>query len=140
MLGNNQSVELGEISRFSLSEMFSTASLRAPASRILLEYYFSETAHRLSIIRGSGSPYLTCVLPLAQSDPMVMDSVLALSGAHLCHTMNESDLRSASSMHYALALHQLRHELTRVASGEPSDPVRLLLTILLLVYTEVSTI
>ena len=137
-LGYDRTTGLGRICRFSSPEMFSTASLREPASRTLLEYYFNETAHRLSIVQGPGSPYLICVLPLAQSDSMVMDSVLALSGAHLCCMTDGSDTRSASSMHYALALRHLKHELTRVASGEPSDPVRLLLTILLLGYAEVN--
>ncbi|KAF4632078.1 hypothetical protein G7Y89_g6048 [Cudoniella acicularis] len=65
-----------------------------------------------------------------------MDSVLALGGAHLCYTMEGADMKSASSTHYTLAVRQLKHELTRVNSGEESDPVRLLLTILLLSTTE----
>ncbi|KIM93770.1 hypothetical protein OIDMADRAFT_173118 [Oidiodendron maius Zn] len=65
-----------------------------------------------------------------------MDSILALSGGHLCHKVPGADLTSASLIHYNLALNQLKYQLTRIAAGNPADPVRLLLTILVLSITE----
>lgn len=114
-----------------------SSSLKHPTSRILFEHYAHQTAEQLSIYRGSQNPFITCVIPLARSDSMIMDSILAISGAHICYTIQGLELRSASSMHYTLAVRQLKHELTRAASGELLDLSRVLLTILILSITEV---
>ena len=136
--GPIQQTSLATAGQLRISDMSGTGTLIHPSSRILFEHYVHETADRLSIIQGPENPFITCVMPLARSDAMVMDGVLALSGAHLCYTMQGSDMKSISSTHYALAVRRLKHELTRVATGEPTDPVQLLLTILLLTTTEVS--
>lgn len=120
------------------SALFGSLNLRHPASRILLEHYVHKTANLLSITRGPQNPFITCVMPLALADPMIMDSILALSGSHLCHTVPGADLTSTSLIHYNLALNQLKYKLTRIDAGNPADPVRLLLTILVLSITEVS--
>jgi hypothetical protein len=129
-------VPLGQLDALNI---FDSSNLGRPASRVLFEHYVHETADRLAINRGTGNPFVSCVIPVAHSDSMVMDSVLALSGAHLCSTTQGDDVVSTSSTHYILAVRQLKHELTHVASGEPPDLVRLLLTILLLSITEVRT-
>ena len=124
--------------QFHFSALFGSLNLRRPASRTLLEHYVRKTADLLSIIRGPQNPFITCVMPLAYSDPMIMDSILALSGSHLCHTVPGADLISASLIHYNLAVNQLKYRLTRIDAGKPADPVRLLLAILVLSITEVS--
>lgn len=125
------------------SEMFSTASLKDPASRILFEHYIDNTSHLLSVIRGPENPFIICVLPLAQADSMIMDSVLAVSGAHLCHASSGSDIKLASSTHYALLLRQFKHSLTQMVSGTDLNgkvlkPVNLLLAALMLCQFEVN--
>lgn len=131
------SVTQDSSSLLSSSDTLRSLTFSQPISRILFEHYLHETSHLLSTSRGPQNPFITCVMPLAYFDSMTMDSVLALSGAHLCYSMHGADIESTSSTHYTLAIRQLKHELTGVNSGEPSDPVRLLLTILLLSITEV---
>ena len=126
------------ISQLCLSDVASLTSRHA-TSRILLEHYVFKTADLLSINRGHGNAFIACVIPLAFADSMVMDSVLALSGAHLCYNTEEAGMKSTSLTHYTLAIRQLKHELTRVYSGLDSDPVRILTTILLLSTAEVCT-
>ena len=127
------------IGQLCLSDVPGSLTSRHPTSHILLEHYIFKTADLLSINRGLGNAFIACVIPLAFADSMVMDSVLALSGAHLCYTTQEARMKLTSLMHYTLAIRQLKYELTRVYSGEPSDPVRILLTILLLSTAEVGT-
>jgi hypothetical protein len=126
-----------------LPELFSTASLKDPTSRLLFEHYVNKTSHQLSAIRGPGNPFITCVLPLALADSTIMDSVLAISGAHLCATTSEPVVNLAFSTHYALVVRQFKHNLTQLASGNVPNgkslkPVNLLLTALMLCQVEVS--
>lgn len=127
-------------SQLRFPEMFGTASLKDPSSRILFEHYVNKTAHLLSAIRGPENPFITCVLPLARSDSMIMDCVLAISGAHLDCTAPGSDIKLASSTRYALALRQFKHTLTKTISGKDIKPVNLLLTTLMLCHFEVSVL
>jgi hypothetical protein len=122
-----------------LPEMFGTASLNHPSSRILFEHYINNTSNLLCGIRGPENPFITCVIPLARTDSMIMDCVLALSGAHLGYATSSSDVQLASSTHYALALRQFKHTLTNAVSGKDLKPVNLLLTALMLCHVEVST-
>jgi hypothetical protein len=122
-----------------LPEMFGTASLKDPSSRILFENYINNTSHLLCGIRGPENPFITCVIPLARTDSMIMDCVLALSGAHLGCATSGSDIQLASSTHYALALRQFKYTLTKTVSGKDLKPVNLLLTALMLCHVEVST-
>jgi hypothetical protein len=126
-----------------LPELFSTASLKDPTSRLLFEHYVNKTSHQLSAIRGPGNPFITCVLPLALADSTIMNSVLAVSGAHLCATTSQSVINLAFSTHYALVVRQFKHNLTQLASGNVLNgkslkPVNLLLTALMLCQVEVS--
>lgn len=139
-----ESINLGRLSSLPLSprfpESFSTSPLKNPSSKILFEHYVSETSHLLSSIRGPDNPFIRCVLPFAQVDSMVMDSVLALSGAHLCSTSSNPDVQLASTTRYALVLRQFKHTLTQLTLGKVSKPVNLLLTALMLCQIEVGLI
>jgi hypothetical protein len=126
-----------------LPELFSTASLKDPTSRLLFEHYVNKTSHQLSAIRGPGNPFITCALPLALADSTIMDNVLAVSGAHLCATTSEPVINLAFSRHYALVVRQFKHSLTQLTSdnvpnGKSLKPVNLLLTALMLCQVEVS--
>lgn len=124
--------------QLSSPDMLGSTVSRHPTTQILFDFYMHETSQLLSIQRGPWNPFITCVIPLARSHSMIMDSVLALGGAHLCHTMDGADMKSASSTHYTLAVRQLKYELTRINQGIETDPTRLLLTIMLLSTAEVS--
>ncbi len=121
-------------------EMFGTASLKGPSSRILFEHYINNTSQLLCTIRGPENPFITCVIPLARTDSMIMDCVLAISGAHLGCAASGPDIQLASSTHYALALRQFKHTLTKTVSGKDLKPVNLLLTALMLCHVEVCTV
>jgi Fungal specific transcription factor domain/Fungal Zn(2)-Cys(6) binuclear cluster domain len=125
-------------SQLRFPEMFGTASLKSHSSRILFEHYINNTSHLLCTIRGPENPFITCVIPLARTDPMIMDCVLAISGAHLGCAASDPEIPLASSTHYALALRQFKHTLTQTASGKGLKPVNLLLTALMLCHVEVS--
>jgi Fungal specific transcription factor domain/Fungal Zn(2)-Cys(6) binuclear cluster domain len=125
-------------SQIRLSEMFGTAALKHPSSRILFEHYIKSTSQLLCHIRGPETPFITCVIPLARTDPMIMDCVLAISGAHLSCSSSAPEVHLASSTHYALALRQFKHTLTKAVSGKGLKPANLLLTALMLCHVEVS--
>lgn len=118
-------------------ELFSTGSLKHPNSRILFEHYINETANLLSAMRGQKNPFITCVLPFAHTDSMVMDSVLAISGAHLSCKAPGSDMQLASATHYSLVLRQLQDKLNSLTPRKAKTPANLLLTTLMLSQIEV---
>ena len=125
-------------SQIRLPEMFGTVSLKDPSSRILFEHYIDNTSQLLCTIQGPENPFITCVMPLARTDSMIMDCVLAISGAHLVCGTSGADIQLASLTHYALALRQFKHALTKTVSGKVLKPVNLLLTALMLCLVEVS--
>jgi len=125
-------------SQLRLPEMFGTATLKHPSSRILFEHYINNTSQLLCTIPGPENPFVTCVIPLARTDPMIMDCVLAISGAHLQCALSDPEIQLASSAHYALALRSFKHTLTKIVSGKVLQPVNVLLTALLLCHIEVS--
>lgn len=54
-------------------------------SCLLFEHYSSKTADQICGLLNSGNPFITCIIPLARADRLVMHSVLALSGAHMIY-------------------------------------------------------
>lgn len=120
------------------SEICGTASPKSFTSRILFEHYTNETAHRLSTVHGNDNPFITYVLPIAHSDSIVMDVVLAVSGAHISSSTSDLELKSASFEHYGIVLRQIKHILTQVNYGKVWRPEHLLLTALMLCHFEVS--
>jgi hypothetical protein len=79
-----------------------------------------------------GRKFIAHILPLAHSDDLVLQGVLALSGAHLSSKLTDGDIKQATWTHYALALRGVKHALTRTMSGGDVDMLHLLLTTLLL--------
>jgi hypothetical protein len=77
---------------------------------------------------------------VAHSDDLVLQGVLALSGAHLSSKSTDGNIKQATWTHYALDLRGVKHALTRTMSGGNVDMLYLLLTTLLLCQVEVSLI
>ncbi|KLJ10836.1 hypothetical protein EMPG_09850 [Blastomyces silverae] len=81
------------------------AGLLLPASQILLAHYLGETGPLISPTPAQDTPFLSWIVPLSYTDDLLMHSVLAVSGSHLCFKMeNNSEVERATSQHYSLAL------------------------------------
>ncbi|KIW99074.1 uncharacterized protein Z519_00737 [Cladophialophora bantiana CBS 173.52] len=94
------------------------------------------TAGVLAARKIMENPYLTCVLPRALSDELILHCVLALSAAHRAHEEDSLDFKSLYSRHYVLALRQLRRELSEAVGANGEEELRFLLAANLLATLE----
>ncbi|KAK1461060.1 C6 zinc finger domain-containing protein [Colletotrichum melonis] len=92
---------------------FGTLSNLSSSSRPLYDQYLDMTAELLA--RGpsaDGNPFINYVLPLAASDSLVMDCVLAIGGAHMAVLEpDRPQLEVMTRRHYARLLEGLRKAL-----------------------------
>lgn len=109
-----------------------------PFSRVLLQHYLHRTVDCLSCLDRSVTPFITDIMPIALSNNLVMQAVLALSGLHYTDTVSNA-LEDTTWTHYTQAVETLKVELGKYTAGESSDPLPLLVTTLLLCIGEVST-
>ena len=103
----------------------------------LLDHYLKDTANRLACLQDSQNPFLHTILPVALSDELLMNSILALSGVHLMQRVPQLDLhvQFLASSSYTRALKQLRvalSDLTR--NGSSVDGAWRALLIVLIFY------
>jgi Fungal specific transcription factor domain len=112
--------------------------LKRPHASTLFQHYITVTARHLPVAMWMEDTFIAHILPLAHSDDLVLQGVLALSGAHLSFKSTDGDIKQATWTHYALALRGVKHALTRTMSGGDVDMLHLLLTTLLLCQVEVS--
>ncbi|EWG41349.1 hypothetical protein FVEG_03488 [Fusarium verticillioides 7600] len=122
-------------------------------SRPLYQQYLDVTAEMLT--RGpclDGNPFIDYLLPLAATDTLVLDCILAIGGAHLTVNDTTSTVQRARALevatrgHYATVLAGLQ-KLLSYETGQiilpdeqtgPPTPIRILLILLLLcVYDHV---
>ncbi|PNP80948.1 hypothetical protein FNYG_05763 [Fusarium nygamai] len=122
-------------------------------SRPLYQQYLDVTAEMLT--RGpcaDGNPFIHYLLPLAATDTLVLDCILAIGGAHLTVNDTTSTIQRARALevatrgHYATVLSGLQ-KLLSYETGQivpldehtgPPTPIRILLILLLLcVYDHV---
>jgi len=113
--------------------------LANPNASLLFNYYVSQTAHQIVAAPVHNNPFLNIVLPIAFSDHVVMNSVLAIAGAHLRfdETLDQETV-TATWSHHSLVLHDLQLELSRSQLDQENETLRLLLVILLLCMVEAS--
>lgn len=104
------------------------------SSRSLFEYYILNTANVLVSSRKADNPFLSCVLPRALSDDLILNCVLAMTGAHRAYADADHKYNYLYRKHYALALSQLRREISHSDAGQS---IRFLLATLLLTLVEV---
>jgi len=109
-----------------------------PNASLLFNYYVSQTAHQICAAPVHNNPFLNIVLPIAFSDHVVMNSVLAIAGAHLRfdETLNQETV-TATWSHHSLVLRDLQLELSRSQLDQENEKLRMLLIILLLCMVEV---
>ncbi|KAK6378972.1 hypothetical protein LTS17_006675 [Exophiala oligosperma] len=103
------------------------------SSRSLFEYYILNTANVLVSSRKADNPFLSCVLPRALSDDLILNCVLAMTGAHRAYADADHKYNYLYRKHYALALSQLRREISHSDAGQS---IRFLLATLLLTLVE----
>lgn len=111
------------------------------SQRLLQRYVEQITPHILTISRGTQNPFVKDVLPLAFSDALVMNAVLAVGGSAVTPTEADKAEEERILQCYGEAVGGLKSNLTDWIAGteEKSDSVRLFLTIVLLVLFEVSS-
>ena len=113
-------------------------TLKGPYASTLLQQYIKVTARHLPVAMWMEDTFIAHILPLAHSGDLVLQGVLALSGAHLSSKSIDEDIKQATWTHYALALRGVKHALTRTMNGGDINILHLLLTTLLLCQVEVS--
>lgn len=134
--------------RDSLREQWNlgTGAISTSTSAHLLRHYLEHTAGLLSTAPFSKSTFVTLVVPLAYSDDLLMNVVLALSGTHLASKQarmslgtggNGMDTQHATALHYQKTISGLRSELQKFDGTNTASQVRILLVLLLLCYYEV---
>lgn len=109
-------------------------------SPLLFEHYAHKTANQICGLLDPTNPFITCILPLAHADNLVMHSVLALSGSHMIYRTKNENLRSATWIHYGLAIRGLKESLTRLVDGRvlvQAEAAKMLALTLLLCHVEV---
>jgi len=108
-----------------------------PNSYLLFEHYQAVTARFLPVTMWIQNPFVSYVLPLAHSNDLIMQAVLALSGVHLCFSSSSTEVKTATWTHYALALRNIKNDLSKKLNGDDVDILHLLLATLLLCLVEV---
>lgn len=101
----------------------------------LFEHYIHSTASQIAGRIIPENPFLSHIIPIAFFDDRVLESMLAISGAHLFYRYPHLELDARS--HYAVALRGIKHGLQSYASSTPSKLVGLLAGTLLLCLFEV---
>ncbi|KAH8656550.1 fungal-specific transcription factor domain-containing protein [Tricladium varicosporioides] len=104
---------------------------------MLFNYYVSETALQIVASPGIKNPFLNIVLPLAFSDQLVMNGVLALAGAHIRYdeSLNEQTV-AATWSHHSQVLRDLQIALSRNQLDQERETLRILLVITILCIIE----
>ncbi|KAJ5526920.1 hypothetical protein N7513_011079 [Penicillium frequentans] len=103
----------------------------------LLDHYLKDTANRLSCLQDGQNPFLHTLLPAALNDELLMNSVLALSGAHMMQRIPQLDreMQTLTWLSYNRALKQLRVALsTDFSAGTSVDAAWRALLVVLIFY------
>jgi len=115
--------------------------LLSPASRILFDRYVSQTSKDLGATAKESNPFIGYVLPLALSDNLYMNCILALSGSDLSvDDMIDPSSMSATWSHYSHAVRGLHSQLSNLAPGDIQQALHLLFLTLGLMHVEVSLV
>ncbi|PSN61021.1 hypothetical protein BS50DRAFT_639694 [Corynespora cassiicola Philippines] len=84
------------------------------------------------------NPFISCVLPLAYDNDLLMHAVLAVSGAHLSHKLvGSASVEQATYKHYSFVLRKLRQDIAHGCSNDMNEIIRLLLVLAFLCQYEI---
>lgn len=127
--------ETGLVPSVSVS-MPSFWSTLPPDSRFLLEHYIHKTGVLSTAHIRNFAPFVGTLLPVAVSNEVLLQSMLAFSGSHLSQ-YSTSYNGKAQYKHLAQSLQGLKLGLTQYATGDRSVGLQLFLSIVILCITEV---
>lgn len=109
-----------------------------PQSTLLLQHYLMETISMFAMTPLKDNPFATILLPLGQTDDLLMHSLLAFSGAHLSHKAPANlQLTTATKLHYSKLLGGLRKEFATLHEDDATKKDRLLRILLVTCHYEV---
>jgi hypothetical protein len=109
-----------------------------PSSGLLLSYYINETAPSMTTWVGVDNACLSSVLPIGYVDDLVMHSVMAVGGAHMCSGKAvNAQVRAATMSHYASMLRGVRLALHEVRLEDTGKMLRILLVLVFMAHYEV---
>ncbi|PHH89832.1 hypothetical protein CDD83_5158 [Cordyceps sp. RAO-2017] len=114
---------------------------RPDAPKPRYEHYLGELAVLLQARTSARNPFVTCVLPLAQTDDLLMHAVLAVSGTHLAHKLQDAaHTELATRRHYLRAIRGLHDEIANGRVQEKRGMQSLLMALGFLCQYEVLSI
>ncbi|KAE8446783.1 hypothetical protein EG329_011688 [Mollisiaceae sp. DMI_Dod_QoI] len=120
--------------------LYSPNFLPSSGSRLLFERYLSRTSNDLGITSTSKNPFVGYVLPLAFSNELFMNCVLALSGSDLCcDEAIDPATKSIYLSHYSLVIRGIQTQLSKSTFGDVEDILHLLFLTLALCMIELVT-
>jgi len=114
-------------------------SLTTPHSSLLLQHYLVELGPSMAPAPLKRNPFVSLVLPLAYSDELVMQCVVALGGAGLSFRQQSEDpvLKSSTTVHYYCVVKSLRLALQNLDTKDTGKILRILLVLILIANFEV---
>ncbi|KAH7364822.1 fungal-specific transcription factor domain-containing protein [Rhexocercosporidium sp. MPI-PUGE-AT-0058] len=114
--------------------------LPSPSSRILFDRYVSQTSKDLGNTAKATNPFIRYVIPLALSDKLYMDCLLALSGSDLsCQATVHPSTMSATWSHYSHTVRGLHSQLSNLSPEDTKQALHLLFLTLGLMHVELLT-
>ena len=111
--------------------------LRDPASRILFEHYLHRTHKIMAVCKGSRTPFVHELVPIAMSSRLVLNGLLAFSGIHYGDLIGGVN-QEITWVHYGQAIQGLKYGLTQYMHGKSDDILSLVITTTILCIAEVS--
>lgn len=117
-------------------------SVIRPGKELVYRNYVTRTANTVSSLQDADNPFINILLPLAESNSLILDSLLALSAAHLWkQPESTAGAEQWMTTHEMLAIRGLKYGLTNIASKSKGDmsatSVVMIITTLLLCLVEV---
>ena len=119
------------------AQIFSEHSLlKQPASRRLFHHYLHRTYKVMAICQGTRNPFLRELIPMAMSNDLVLNGLLAFSGIHYADQTG-IPVDEVTWLHYGQTVQGEKFGLTLLAQGRKEALVPLLVTAMLLCIVEV---
>jgi hypothetical protein len=108
-----------------------------PEHEFIYRNYVTRTANTVSTLQNTENPFINILVPMAASDSVVLDSVLALSAVHLWKgPQPTAGAEQLMSTYETLAIRGLKYGLTKTMSGDRLE-TSLIVAALLLSLVEV---
>lgn len=106
-----------------------------PTEQRLLHHYIERSVKRLVVKNDMKNPFLVYVLPLAQQNEGFLHAVFAISASHLSYDDPRS--HETALTHYGVALRSAKYLVTEFGNGLRTDPLEIIILLLILSNYEV---